>query len=270
MVLVCQSIWGTPIRQGDEQARPDYPGQIQAGWGNGECIVQAMGYNGLEKGAGPAHAWTRQTERAPPLPESIEEGDNILTEPIEKNKYFSRYWKGFWDRDSPKYQEMLQSLVAIRFHAMDMDLPPIEPLQIWAAAKHLKLDTGLGIDLVDPFLFKNLSRRGAQELCDILNRIETEVMWPEHPLNLIVLMGKPGGGCRPIALMPMLYRLWTKIRRPYMRDWEADNKGPWDAAVRGSSALRAAILIAFADEMGTYSGLEVAKVFWDLEKITTP
>ena len=24
----------------------------------------------LEKGAGPAHAWTRQTERAPPLPES--------------------------------------------------------------------------------------------------------------------------------------------------------------------------------------------------------
>ena len=64
----------------------------------------------------------------------------------------------------------------------------------------------------------------------------------------------------------MLYRLWTKIRRPYMREWEADNKGPWDAAVRGSSALRAAILTAFADEMGTYSGLEVAKVLWDLEK----
>ena len=51
-----------------------------------------------------------------------------------------------------------------------------------------------------------------------------------------------------------------------MREWEADNKGPWDAAVRGSSALRAAILTAFADEMGTYSGLEVAKVLWDLEK----
>ena len=51
-----------------------------------------------------------------------------------------------------------------------------------------------------------------------------------------------------------------------MRELEADNKGPWDAAVRGSSALRAAILTAFADEMGTYSGLEVAKVLWDLEK----
>jgi len=28
----------------------------------------------LEKGAGPAHAWTRQTERAPPLPEVIDDG----------------------------------------------------------------------------------------------------------------------------------------------------------------------------------------------------
>eukprot|EP00973_Karenia_brevis_P012876 1747469-Karenia_brevis.AAC.1 len=25
-------------------------------------------------------------------------------------------------------------------------------------------------------------------------------------------MGKPQGGTRPIALMPMLYRIWTKIR----------------------------------------------------------
>ena len=55
----------------------------------------------LEKGAGPAHAWTRQTERAPPLPENIEDGDDILTDPVEKTQYFSRYWKGT-ETETPK------------------------------------------------------------------------------------------------------------------------------------------------------------------------
>ena len=45
----------------------------------------------LEKGAGPAHAWTRQTERAPPLPEFIEDGEDILADPVEKTEYFSRF-----------------------------------------------------------------------------------------------------------------------------------------------------------------------------------
>ena len=63
------------------------------------------------------------------------------------------------------------------------------------------MDTGPGIDLIDPYLFKNLRRRGAQELCDILNRIETKVMWPEHLLiNLIVSVGKPGVGASPLHL----------------------------------------------------------------------
>ena len=51
-----------------------------------------------------------------------------------------------------------------------------------------------------------------------------------------------------------------------MRRWEAEHKGPWDAAVRGSSALRAAILTTFGDEVAQYSGQEVAKILWDYEK----
>ena len=57
-------------------------------------------------------------------------------------------------------------------------------------------------------------------------------------------MGKPNGGVRPIALMTMIYRLWSKIRGHEIRQWEDLHKGPWDAAIRGSSALRA-ILVNF-------------------------
>ena len=52
--------------------------------------------------------------------------------------------------------------------------------------------------------------------------------------NIIVLMGKPQGGSRPIVLMPMIYRIWAKIGKPYIDMWCKDNQGPWDAAVSGS------------------------------------
>eukprot|EP00973_Karenia_brevis_P048488 6730357-Karenia_brevis.AAC.1 len=54
--------------------------------------------------------------------------------------------------------------------------------------------------------------------------------------------GQAPGGTRPIARMPMLYRIWTKRRMLYITKWEKANAGPWDAAVEGSSALRAALL----------------------------
>eukprot|EP00973_Karenia_brevis_P004264 585696-Karenia_brevis.AAC.1 len=61
-------------------------------------------------------------------------------------------------------------------------------------------------------------------------------------------MGKPQGGTRPVALMPMRYRIWTKIRKPYIQMWERAHAGPSDAAVSGSSALRAALTSMFGNE----------------------
>ena len=78
-------------------------------------------------------------------------------------------------------------------------------------------------------------------------------------------MGKPTGGPRPIALMPMLYRLYTKIRRPYIIQWEQAHAGPWDAAIKGSSALRAGILSALNDEIAVLLGNDTISVLFDME-----
>ena len=79
-------------------------------------------------------------------------------------------------------------------------------------------------------------------------------------------MGKPTGGSRPIALMPMLYRLYTKIRRPQIIQWELAHQGPWDAAVKGSSALRAGLLSLLRDEMAVRLGKDTLVTLWDMEK----
>ena len=87
----------------------------------------------------------------------------------------------------------------------------------------------------------------------LLNEVEHRPTWPAHIYyNLIVLMGEPSGGTRPIALMPMICSLWTKTRRPQIDAWEQAWAGPWDAAVKGSSALRAALLGMLQDEVAVY------------------
>ena len=68
-----------------------------------------------------------------------------------------------------------------------------------------------------------LTTEGSEALANLLNCIEQEMAWPIQVLyNFVVLMGKPTGGTRPIALMPMIYRIWTKIRRPLISRWEGD------------------------------------------------
>eukprot|EP00973_Karenia_brevis_P031413 4333116-Karenia_brevis.AAC.1 len=65
--------------------------------------------------------------------------------------------------------------------------------------------------------------------------------------------------------MPMLYRIWTTIRKPYIQKWERANAGPWDAAVAGSSALRAALTSMFGNEIAFYRGEATSATLYDME-----
>ena len=139
--------------------------------------------------------------------------------------------------------------------------------RLGGAIKEFKTSTALGMDWLEIQFLRDLDEADLLRLAALLNRIEHLVLWPGHLLlNIIVLMGKPGGGFRPIALMPMLYRLWAKIRKVQIQEWDIEHRGPWDAAVRGSSALRAGLLSAFGDELSSLSKEEVAAILWDMDK----
>ena len=106
-----------------------------------------------------------------------------------------------------------------------------------------------------------------QALVDLLTQVEQELVWPATILlNLIILLAKPNGGERPIALIAILYRIWVRMRKPELEVWEAARAGHWDSAVQGSSALKAALRRALADEMAIATDLAVISVLWDLEK----
>ena len=88
-------------------------------------------------------------------------------------------------------------------------------------------------------------------------------------MNAMVLMGKPRlGGVRPIALIPMIHRLRTKLRKSEVDRWESTHREIQDVAIKDSSALRAAILSMFDDRLASLSEEGVAAILWDMEKFS--
>ena len=88
------------------------------------------------------------------------------------------------------------------------------------AIKKLKSSTALGTDFWEVRYLKAMDEQALEALADLYNQIESDCTWPDKLLaNIIVLMGKPNGGTRPIALMPMLYRVWAKARKPQLDQW---------------------------------------------------
>ena len=123
------------------------------------------------------------------------------------------------------------------------------------------------MDMVSPVDLKSPPPGAKQCLVGVIREVKSACGWPVQALHVpITLMGKPDGGDRPIALLNMLYKVWTRARHVHEVGWEAEKAGFWDTAIKGSSALKAAAWRAFKDELATESGMVTATVLWDLTK----
>ena len=134
---------------------------------------------------------------------------------------------------SGEYTTTIQALLnQLREHGHADPLSEIDRDGVRRAINEIKTSTSLGLDQWEVVFLKSLDGDALDELVVLLQAIERRAAWPSHILmNIIVLMGKPGGGSRPIALMPMLYRIWTKVRKRFIQEWDTLHQGPWDAAV---------------------------------------
>ena len=123
---------------------------------------------------------------------------------------------------------------------------------------------GLGIDLWVLKLWATLPDNALRMLLLIIQLIEGGAFPMQILLVLIALIPKPKGGERPIALTAMLYRLVIKLRRPIIGHWEDKEHGFWDAAIKGSSCLRAALARALRMEAAVAVGFIAIGGLWDI------
>ena len=134
-------------------------------------------------------------------------------------------WKGIWEK-KPECMPCINLWLQILKHKCT-EFQPEEIIaeDVLQGAKLLK--GSIGIDWWEVEHLKSMPQEMAHAYALLLNCIEEKIAWPvQILLNLIVLMGKPNGGVRPIALMPMLYSLWSKIRRTDIHLWDEDHTGP--------------------------------------------
>ncbi len=84
-----------------------------------------------------------------------------------------------------------------------------------------------------PRHFSLLGGRSRTKLASILNVIESSGELPSQvEVIFTVLLAKPQGGFRPIAILPPVCRLWMKIRRHYCERavgarWAQAHFSPW-------------------------------------------
>ena len=135
------------------------------------------------------------------------------------------------------------------------------------AIRSIKKDTALGPDQLSPRQLRRLPPEGVEALLRIYLDMEQGILVPEvFQQAFVALLGKPGGGERPIALMPMLYRVWMRLRKNLVAEWDAERHKFWDTAVKGSSPLQATYQKLCMDEVSVINNKSVASCLWDMAK----
>ena len=215
----------------------------------------------LKKGGGALHSYTRGTTRAPPLPTSILSETGPLRHPVDKHAYYQKFWRDLWRQH--KREDLHRSLDRLKQLALDEDLGIIGVDLLCRAIRLTEKNIALGLDLWDPSSLRLLTLEALQCLADLLQHIEREVEWPMQLLSNLVILSVDS---RLTTLLTLIYRIWSKLRRHQTIEREAENAGEWDKAVRGSSALRAAVFSAYQDEKATYSGQEIGALLYDMQK----
>ena len=81
----------------------------------------------------------------------------------------------------------------------------------------------------------------------------------------LALQPKPTTGDRALACTPELVRLQGAIRAPTPDKWCESQAAWWDHAVKGSSALRAALVRALFDEIDMQMGRDIIAGMVDLQ-----
>ena len=179
------------------------------------------------------------------------------------------FWSRVWD--SPDTRASLSGVLdALRPLALSFAAEQLEPLTVGdllGGARCFSSDTAVGVDHWAPRSLLDLPRDAVMGYTRLLNQCEQQMMWPTQILlSVIALLPKSVDCDRPICKCPTLYRVYCKSRNHDMEKWSQDRCNFWDTAVRGSSALQAALLRELGHEVARMLGYCSVGAHWDLTR----
>ena len=70
---------------------------------------------------------------------------------------------------------------------------------------------------------------------------------------------------RPIGILSFFYRIYARLHRVEVLEWEESLDKEWDAAIRNNSALQEAITQMLFDEAAIRAGKTVMEIYLDIK-----
>ena len=227
----------------------------------GRATAKEWAAAALSQGAKLAHRWTGRIGTKPKLAEEVIKGSEHFFTPVDMMASRFKTWVAKWQKARDTTQDTLMAIQEVRQCAKaNQDLPKITLGDLDEALATMNEATGLGADRFGPRFIKSLPKEGRQKFVDLLNQCEEQVAWSwQVYITLVCLLAKEVTGERPISLLTMLYRIWSRTRKAFATEWCDAKAGFWDDAVRGSSPPIG------ADELTHTANPEACMVLFDVE-----
>ena len=218
----------------------------------------------VEKGNKRLHAWVRGDT---PSAVEFQVDGNTTTDPALILASKRRFWVDSWT-PGENCDDNLRALQSLRRAAEEQgSMLTITITMLDTALRASRRRAGKGHDMLGPADILALPEQGRRHLCELLNQIEKACTWPWQLLSTsMMLKPKPDNSDRLLGLLPMMVRIWEKIRQPPMQAWCRERAGPWDQAVERSPALRCALVRCAMAEAAAECGMDAALSMVDLEK----
>ena len=127
-------------------------------------------------------------------------------------------WCEEWQAHNREAQLGDKPWLQIDLSELGEELGKIEVEHFRAVCKAFKRFTGVGVDNWHPHLWAQLSDEGVRVIIAFLLLVEKGRVWPAQAgIIVYFLLAKPGGGNRPIGLLPTLVRVWESLEN---RSWK--------------------------------------------------
>ncbi|CAK0836444.1 unnamed protein product, partial [Prorocentrum cordatum] len=154
----------------------------------------------VEKGGRLAHRFSKATP--PPTVRDADSGRRLVG--MAAIGELTRVWQKLWLQDG-----FASGAGASSWDVGEWQLPPISLEQLQAVCKRYSPSVGLGCDSLHPRQILLLPVALQLRILDILAAFDEAPASIQGQVSLMVFIPKADGGVRPIALLPLVLRLWA-------------------------------------------------------------
>ena len=234
----------------------------------GRAAAKEWAAAALNQGAKLALRWAGRSGTKPQLAVEVINGTEQFCTPVDMMASRFKTWVTKWQKTQDTTQDTVMAIQEVwKCAKANQDLTKILLKDLDEALATMNEATGLGADRFNPRFIKSLPKDGRQKFVELPNQCEEHVAWPwQVHVTLVCLLAKEVKGERPISLLTMLYRIWSRTRKAFATEWCDAKAGFWDDAVRGGSPLQAALRRLVADELTQHTdNQEACTVLFDVE-----